>query len=1026
MRKYVRFYGAIAVLLSVAALPLAGVAAAQDSQVSAPVLAGPYAIEGGPQGDQIIMEGFGRNLVPGMPDLPAKIFSVAIPPGARVTGLTFDASSGVILPGRYAVPPVGLPRVIGEEKADVYARDLATYEANRARVYGSDAPYPPAPGELVRASGYRKYNLVDVRVSPFVYHPKSGRLVYHSKVAINVHYEVPDPPADGVVLRDDLPRTERVAREIVLNYDEAQQWYSRDRSIGRGLYDFVIITLSSLTTAVQPLVDWEIAKGRTVQVVTTDWIASTYTGYDLAEKMRNFLREKYPSDQWGIEDVCLVGDYDQVPIRRTYQDVGYGQPETDYYYAELSLPDNQSWDKDGDRRWGEDSDPIDFYNEVNVGRVPWSNAATVQHICEKSVAYEENNDVSFKKNILLLGAFFWPDTDNAVLMEYKVNASRHPWMADWTMTRLYEQSYSSYPCDYDLRWTNVRNVWSAGKYAFVDWAGHGSPTSAHIYYSTGEAFADTSTCPYLNDNYPSIIFADSCSNSDTDYQNIGQEMLRQGGVGFLGATKVAFGMPGWNDPTDGSSQSFDYYFTTCVTSGDYTQGAGHQWSLRKMYTDGLWYYVKYEMFEWGALWGNPDLSLGAAPPLVLNLPEGVPSGHQPPGLANTMKVEIRDGLEHYVDGSGLLHYRFSPGDSYSTVPVTPLGGDLYEVTLPNTRPGDAPEFYFSAQGDGGSTVTSPYDAPAHVYAFDVYFVNLLLSDDFEVDRGWTVQSSDLTTGEWQRVDPTATDAQPGDDHTPAGTRCYVTDGRGGSVGDYDVDGGPTRLISPDIDLSSGDASVSFYMWFYHTGYGTQQPGEIHVSGNSGGSWTKVMNVTHAPSWSLYSFDVADYITPTAQTRVRFSVSDNPNDDIVESAVDDVAVEQHVVEASLWADAYTISAATGAAVHLSLDAGAASAGRTYVVLGSVTGTSPGWSLPGGQHMPLNWDVFTNIVVSHLNSPIFQDFMRPLDESGQAVATFDTQGPCDPVVVGQSLYFAYLLTYPPAFDFTSNPIEVTFEP
>jgi len=89
----------------------------------------------------------------------------------------------------------------------------------------------------------------------------------------------------------------------------------------------------------------------------------------------------------------------------------------------------------------------------------------------------------------------------------------------------------------------------------------------------------------------------------------GQAMLKQGGVGFLGATKVALGMPGWDHPNDGSSQSLDYYFTTSVISGDYTQGEAHQRALREMYTKGLWYQVKYEMFEWGALWGNPDLGM---------------------------------------------------------------------------------------------------------------------------------------------------------------------------------------------------------------------------------------------------------------------------------------------------------------------------------------------------------------------------------------------------------------------------------
>jgi hypothetical protein len=404
-----------------------------------------------------------------------------------------------------------------------------------------------------------------VRVTPFAYHPLSGRLMYYPNITVQVQCAMPDRPVTAA--RENLPRVARNAEEIILNDKAIERWYEPGATGGRGLHDFVIITLDSLTSRIDDLVAWETGKGRTVEVVTTAWINSNYSGYDLAEKMRNFPREKYPADQWGIEDVLLIGHYDDVPMRRTAQNMGYGEPETDYYYAELSLPDSESWDADGDHRWGEDSDPIDFYAEVNVGRIPWSDGDTVEHICAKSVAYEQNQDPSFKKNILLLGAFFWPDTDNAVLMERKVDEE---WMADWTMTRMYEEGYSGYSMDYNLRWSNVRDVWSSGKFAFVNWAGHGSPTSSHIYYSTGEAFADNSTCNYLNDEYPSIIFADACSNSDTDHLNIGQAMLRQGGVGFLGATKVAYGMHGWNNPNSGSSQSLDYFFTTCVTSGEYT------------------------------------------------------------------------------------------------------------------------------------------------------------------------------------------------------------------------------------------------------------------------------------------------------------------------------------------------------------------------------------------------------------------------------------------------------------------------
>ena len=600
--------GRVVLFLMLALMAGSIVAHAEDGVISVPVPIGTYDIKQTQSGQEVYVENFGRLLVPGKPNLPSKIFAIAIPPGVEVAGVTFETGESIVLPGVYDIVPSGLPRVIGEEKPELYARDQEMYEANFNSVYGSDQPYPASVGEVVRTAGFRKYNLVDVRVTPFTYRPVSGELTYYPEVTVHVSYTFRKGFSSEDIMVDNLARKEQIAQEIILNYDQARSWYPG--VVGdEDNYDFVIITLDALTPSVTPLVDWENSKGKSVGVVTTSWINTNYTGYDLAEKMRNFLRDKYPSGEWGIEDVLLVGDYDDVPMRRTEQDVGYGKPETDLYYAELSLPDDQSWDADGDHRWGEHSDPIDFYSEVNVGRIPWSNAAIVFSICEKSAAYEQNSDPAFKKNILLLGAYFWDDTDNAVLMEAKVD---QPWMWDWTMTRMYEQGHSTYPSDYDLKFNNVTSVWSSGQYAFVNWAGHGSPYAAGIWFSTHEIFVSTSTCPNLNDGYPAIIFADACSNSDTDHPNIGREMLKQGGVGFLGATKVAYGMGAWDDPYDGSSQSFDYFFTTSVTSTDYTQGEAHQWALRHMYTNGLWIIdVKFQMFEWGAYWGNPALSMAS-------------------------------------------------------------------------------------------------------------------------------------------------------------------------------------------------------------------------------------------------------------------------------------------------------------------------------------------------------------------------------------------------------------------------------
>jgi hypothetical protein len=126
------------------------------------------------------------------------------------------------------------------------------------------------------------------------------------------------------------------------------------------------------------------------------------------------------------------------------------------------------------------------------------------------------------------------------------------------------------------------------------------------------------------------VFADACSNSDTTENNIGQMMLKQGAVGFLGATKVAYGMHAWTDKYSGSSQSMDYFFTSGCTEGVLTQGQSQQQALQEMYENDLWYYQKYEHCQWGALWGNPDLTMGEVvtsdPPANPEKPSGPDDG----------------------------------------------------------------------------------------------------------------------------------------------------------------------------------------------------------------------------------------------------------------------------------------------------------------------------------------------------------------------------------------------------------------
>ena len=423
--------------------------------------------------------------------------------------------------------------------------------------------------------------------------------------------------------------------------------------------------------------------------------------------------------------------------------------------------------------------------------------------------------------------------------------------------------------------------------------------------------------------------------------------------------------------------------------------------------------------------GDPFLALQMSA-LRLSLPDGSPEGYRPPGPAVPVTLEIRNGSENYVPGSGLIHYRLDPGSGFMTASLSSLGSDLYEGVMPGARPGDEPEFYFSAQGDGGTTITSPFDAPNSTYSYDICLVETVMSDDFEADAGWTVDSQNLQTGEWVRDDPIGTSAQPEDDHSIDGTDCFFTGqgSQGGSSGEADVDGGPTTLTSPEIDLSDGDATINFYLWFHHTDYGTQQPLEVDLSDDGGTTWIKAADITNDPSWQLYSYNVSDHVTPSARVKVRIRVNDNPNDDIVEAAVDDFSVDRYDFDPGIWLDSYTLPASTGASVTIYLDAGPAHAGRQYIVAGGLSGSMPGTVLPSGKILPVNRDWLTDYIYRNMGPPLFPGFIGLLDSQGRASAGLVIPGGLATPHAGETLTFAFTLTN--GNDFVSNPVFLLIEP
>jgi hypothetical protein len=97
---------------------------------------------------------------------------------------------------------------------------------------------------------------------------------------------------------------------------------------------------------------------------------------------------------------------------------------------------------------------------------------------------------------------------------------------------------------------------------------------------------------------------------------------------------------------------------------------------------------------------------------------------------------------------------------------------------------------------------------------------------------------------------------------------------------------------------------------------------------------------------------------------------------------------------------------------------------YMLLAGASGTHPGTVLPSGVEMPLNFDNLTTLVMANLNNFVFQNFLGNLDASGEAVATFSTNGltPFNPHMAGTKLYFSAVIGK--KFEFATNARILTF--
>ncbi|MFX1263433.1 MAG: C25 family cysteine peptidase, partial [Promethearchaeota archaeon] len=459
-------------------------------------------------------------------------------------------------------------------------------------------PAPAAEAPLVAriaATGQmRKWHVARVDFCPFQYDPATGQIRVVEQATVELRFARTGERASADLLADTV--MDDVAAAQFVNYAAAARaWYPpADRPNNAVTYDYVIVTTKTIGTNNSKLAAFiahQQKRGYSVRVVTEDDYGDTG---DRADRVRAWLQEVYTS---GIKYVLLIGNptpggtgnYD-LPMKMCWAisdhpTVGSIEAPTDYYFADLS----NTWDKDGDGRYGEYNgdyhdvlEGVDLFPEVYVGRIPfYGSFIDLAHILQKTMDYQNETSIGWRRNALLPMSFMGPGDDGAPFAEQMWDDFLGP--AGYSRWRMYQQGSgpcednSAYPSDEELvGGTGVRERWVSDDYGIVCWYAHGGPTLAGVGYPAtpidcGEgAFIESSWTNTLDDDHPSFTYQSSCSTGwPEDVDNLQYAILKRGGIATVGATRGSFNGPftyGDFDQNDGNA-GIGYAYLHRVVNG---------------------------------------------------------------------------------------------------------------------------------------------------------------------------------------------------------------------------------------------------------------------------------------------------------------------------------------------------------------------------------------------------------------------------------------------------------------------------
>lgn len=245
---------------------------------------------------------------------------------------------------------------------------------------------------------------------------------------------------------------------------------------------------------------------------------------------------------------------------------------------------------------------------------------------------------------------------------------------------------------------------------------------------------------------------------------------------------------------------------------------------------------------------------------------GTPPGVIAAGAPTAIQFTINNAQENYVGGSGLLYYRYNPGDPYSSVPLNLVSGQTYSGTIPAGVCGQTLQYYATASGSLGYLASAPCNAPTAVYSAPVANIAppaTVYSYNMSANPGWT------TSGQWAYGVPLGSCGDPTSGFTGSNVYGYNLSGC------YPDNIASVQYLTTTPINCTGMTGVTLRFRRWHGQESSSYDHSNIQASNDNVNWTTIWNYSGPTfaetSWSLQTYDISAVADGQATVYIRWGM-----------------------------------------------------------------------------------------------------------------------------------------------------------